>query len=359
MKLISLTLIVMGILGINSCSQNARSVEDFSGIEWENSLVIPPCKGMKKNVGLAGAFSGFVNDKLIILGGANFPVGFPWTGDKKVWWQTLYVTDNIEKNDVKWQIHDALFTYPIAYGASVQLEEGILCIGGCDKDKCFKEVFLITSKNDSLIIDYDSYPDLPQPIANATTTLLDNKIYLAGGQNSMKQEQSLIVFYMLDLLNKEIGWQELPTWDGSSRAYAVSVAQGGDIYMFSGRSFGPDKETIMHTDAHVYSPQKNKWNKIEGEFPFMAGTAIAYNDDQILFLGGVNKILPTAPDHPGFSKDIYLYDISDNKLAKVSEAPVIIPVTTNIITKDNFFYITSGETQPGIRTPYILRGAMR
>ena len=41
-------------------------------IKWDNSLTLPNLDG-KPNIGVAGAFSGFIDNHLIIAGGANFP----------------------------------------------------------------------------------------------------------------------------------------------------------------------------------------------------------------------------------------------------------------------------------------------
>lgn len=64
------------------------------------------------------------------------------------------------------------------------LPEGLLCIGGCDSERCYDDVFLLTLKNGEVQISTD-WPTLPVPLANATGALLDNKIFIAGGQEQM------------------------------------------------------------------------------------------------------------------------------------------------------------------------------
>ena len=46
----------------------SRKGENKIVMQWENSLLLPGCTGMLKNVGLAGAYSGIVEDKLLVLG---------------------------------------------------------------------------------------------------------------------------------------------------------------------------------------------------------------------------------------------------------------------------------------------------
>lgn len=46
-------------------------------IEWSNSLCLPAVDN-EPNIGVAGAFSGFIGKTLVIAGGANFPEAMPW-----------------------------------------------------------------------------------------------------------------------------------------------------------------------------------------------------------------------------------------------------------------------------------------
>ena len=57
-----------------------RKEEKRIEAQWENTLLLPGCAGMPENVGLAGAYSGIVEGKLLVLGGANFPDKYPWEG---------------------------------------------------------------------------------------------------------------------------------------------------------------------------------------------------------------------------------------------------------------------------------------
>lgn len=330
-----------------------RKDENTIQIQWENSIILPECTDMQKNVGLAGAYSGIVGGKLLVLGGANFPQKYPWEGGTKVWWSTLYSYD-LESQE--WKVYDNFLQIPLAYGVSIQVPEGLLCVGGCNQAQCSDNVFLIKEENHSFIIDSISYPSLPMPLANAAGAILDNKVYIAGGQETMINEKSTRHFYMLDLHQKEMGWQKMPDWSGSSRGYAVCAVQSGKFYLFSGRSYGPDEEMVVHTDGYAFEPKAGQWERIPGDFPVMAGTAIPYEKDNILFLGGVDKILPASPEHPGFSREVRVFNTKTKAMSSTFDCPYPIPVTTNVVNDTNAFYITSGEVQPGIRTPHILKG---
>jgi N-acetylneuraminic acid mutarotase len=53
-----------------------------------------------------------------------------------------------------------------------------------------------------------------------------------------------------------------------------------------------------------------------------------------------------------------LFDTQKETLEKISNSAIPIPVTTNLVYENNYFFITSGEIKPGVRTPYILRGEL-
>lgn len=353
------TLIII-IFMINSISVNAQSQTTdkpaAAKLHLQNDMTLPPCDGMENNLGVAGAFSGIIDNNLVIIGGANFPKGYPWEGGKKVWWKNMYRTSLSSQNQKEWYVADNFMPHTIAYGVSIQLDNGFLCIGGSDDKQCHTDVVYIKEEDGKIVADTDSFPSLPVPLANTAGVVSEDKIYLMGGQSSIVDEASTKHCFFLDLRHLEKGWQSFPAWQGESRAYAVSVAQAGKIYLFSGRSFASGQETVMHTDAHVYDPIAGKWEILQGEFPVMAGTAIPYGESEIIFLGGVGKILPTTPGHPGFSRAINTYDVHTNILQKMCDSPYPIAVTTNVAVDGNSFYITSGEVKPGIRTPNILKG---
>ncbi|WP_298647765.1 kelch repeat-containing protein [uncultured Proteiniphilum sp.] len=326
-------------------------------IAWNTANSLPAFPHTEKNIGVAGAFSGFAGDELIITGGANFPQKMPWEGGRKNWERSLYYA-NTGSPDFQWGIINDFLPGAVAYGVSVQLPEGVLCIGGCDAQQCFDDVFLIYKERGTFKISHD-WPSLPVPLANATGALLNNRIYIAGGQEKMIEENATNHFFMLDLNHKDKGWIRLPSWDGGARGYAVSVAggngEGGGFYLFSGRNYNSSGYLEILTDGHRYDPCRNEWTRLQGTFPVMAGTALVWKED-IIFFGGVTKILPGSCEHPGFENILRVYDRVLHMFIHEEILPFAVPVTTNIAKRENRFYITSGEIKPGMRIASVYEG---
>ena len=68
------------------------------------------------------------------------------------------------------------------YGAAVTTDRGIVCIGGCNSEGEIKEVLLLTWHPDRKALEIQSWPDLPFSMSQMTAALMENIIYLAGGQ---------------------------------------------------------------------------------------------------------------------------------------------------------------------------------
>lgn len=350
-----LNLFSLTVSGIEKLSPNSK----MEKIEWDNSLKLPCLDGVA-NIGIAGAFSGFIGNTLVVGGGSNFPDNMPWRGGQKTWSSTLYYIDVTNPN-AKWDIIQKGLPKSLAYGCSVELSTGLLCIGGCDSAQCYKDVFQIQFINGKIKIDTE-WPALPVPLANATASLLDNKVYIAGGQTSMDRQEATKSFFVLDLSNLKNGWKKLPSWPGEARGYAVSASQSDGFdqcfYLFSGRDYKADGYVNVLTDGYVYNPRLNSWKKLKPQFPVMAGTAITSGANHILLLGGVTQFIPGSDNHPGFSHSVRLFHTITQSLIVKENISYPIAVTTSIARKGNNFYISSGEIKPGVRTPNLLKGTI-
>lgn len=349
---ITALLLSAGLSLMGCVSQTSKSGTEQIEITWDNSLVLPPADGTTPNIGVAGAFAGIVNGKLIVAGGANFPDGYPWTGAKKVWHSDAYCMD---MSTGQWTVMSGMLQRPLAYGVSIQLPEGILMIGGGNASEIVRSVNLLTETDGKLVIDSISYPKLPVPLTNATGALTGNRIYLAGGVTDINNDRSTHTFLMLDLTQPDKGWQSLPAWPGTPLGFSTSAGMDGKFYLFSGRDFAPGQDLVMHDEGYCFDPASGTWTKLDNSFPFMAGTSFSH-DGSILFMGGVEKVLPTTPEHPGFSRAVRRYDVTTNTLDTVSVSPYPIAVTTTTFVVGDTIYVASGEEKPGIRTPHILKG---
>jgi len=339
-------------------------------LEWERISQLPPLKG-QPHMGLAGCFAGHHQGVLIIAGGANFPEGMPWEGGKKKWYREVYLLEKKAGDHYSWQNPVTRLNLPLAYGVSVSTPSGVVCVGGNNRDSCSAGVFRLSYTPDLNEVKLDSLPSLPVPLAHMAGCLLGEVLYLAGGQQSMLRPEAGHTFLRLDLSREgssDFQWEELDSWPGPPRGFAVMSAQGDGendcIFLFSGRDFGPEKETRVLSGGYKYNPRLDEWTCIStdtsGQFPVMAGRAIAAGNQHIIFPNGDDGThYPDPEQHPGFSFPGIIYNTVTGTLTVGGGLPGNTPVTAPLVEWDEEYILVSGELRPGVRTPDIYRGIIR
>jgi len=386
-------LLIMTILTCTFSSKGADTLQIRANAQIIGEL--PADLNEVKAEGVAGAFSGIIGNRLFVGGGANFPGKKPWEGGIKQFHDRLFVF-KIERDSLLLEDEEYRLPDPVAYGSSITLPDGILCVGGNNSEKCFSKVFMI-KENQEHKVDFQSLPDLPVPLSSASIVSIGEVVYVVGGSSNVDGTDSGNHFFQLDLSksgSSEFGWQSLPAFPGKGRIYTVAVAQSNGertcVYIFGGRNVNSSKEISVFTDGLVYDPLAKTWEPVvtagSSDFTVMAGTAFAVGSDQIIFVGGVPGALVEQEQsitkqlaesvkrndaagiaenqclklkyftkHPGFLRDIVRFDTVTRQLARIGTFETSCPVTTNLVMYRNEAFITSGEIKPGVRTPYIYK----
>ncbi len=319
-----------------------------SGGELSSWKAIP---GIPGKLGLAGPFVGVHNDVLLIAGGANFPEPV-WDNDK-VWHSYIYALRLTGER--QWAVPGAL-PRSIAYGASVSVDEGVICIGGNDADTVFDDVFLLTSTWDVLPL-----PSLPKPSCNGAAAAIGRNVYFFPGMHTDQLSSASQDFLRLNLDDLEAGWEALAPLPAPGRALSVLVAQsngdGDRLYLLGGRLENPSGEISFLADVFEFDPEMASapWKKMASmPNPRAAGTGVAVGTNHIFMLSGADGSLMAVADelkldHPGFPKSIYAYDTTTNTWSDAGESPVNQVTTTAVAWKDRTYLVT-GEIKPRVRT---------
>lgn len=323
-------------------AQNLETLlTDNDLIRWNTDLQLPSAVGVDRPArGLAGVFAGKIGHSLVLAGGTDFP-----EPGKKRWYADVY-----RYTSGQWEVFPKALPAPVAYGVSISIDQGLLCIGGCDSLRCKDQVFLLTFEKDMPMV--VEYPPLPRPLANISGCRIGRHVYLAGGQESMDNVEAGRYFLVLDLDHPNRGWQELPAWDGPGRVHAVAAVQSNGfdncLYLFSGRNYQTDGSWNVLDDGYEYNPRLQRWRKLEGKFPVMAATAAPFGTNHLLFFGGRDRL-------NNDTRQLLLYHtITGTLLASAVPPQIDIPVTTTLIQEGDQILLACGETAPEIRTPILL-----
>lgn len=356
------------------------------GLVTQELPPLPPIESEVKSLGYAGMYGGKVGDLILAMGGANFPNGMPWDGGSKVWSDDIFIL-----NDGKWKVSETMLPIPLAYGASISLNSGILCIGGNNKAGVSDKVFLVQIDSQTEHIKFVDYPPLPIPLANLSAVKDGDYIYVTGGNDDNK---SYTTFFRLNLSTK-LKWEKLEDMPGSGRSYHSTVVQqtgySKKLYVFSGRSIRDQRYATspLLLDTYVaYDLNEQSWDSpksicVNGKSKvLMASGAVPIGSMAVLLFGGdtgelftklqdldhkLTKTLDTnqiqnlkkqqtnlLKTHPGFSDYVYSFNTVTGSFS-IYDSIKQLPVTSLLFQDRGLTYLISGEVAPGVRTAEVNR----
>ena len=358
-------------------------------IKWEIAAQLPSGNGKEISIGVAGPLTGINNGVLIVGGGANFPDAMPWNGGKKKYLDDIFVLQQIKKGKFEW-LDSKTFKLPVAsaYGACVSTETGIVYLGGENENGISKSVFLLQWNKQLHTIEIKTLPALPIPLTNASATVYNNIIYLAGGETLNAVSDN---FYALDLSDTTNGWKQLPNLPYAVSSAILVVQSNGKqdkIYLLGGRKKNTNAVSDFYNSVYAFDCNTKEWLQQKPiPSPKAAGRGIAVGKNFILLFGGddgttfnkteslilninneKDKIKKQAlieqknklqMAHPGFKPEVLLYNTITNHWQKLSNIPFASAATTSAILWDNCIFIPSGEIKAGVRTPQILLGKLK
>lgn len=346
----------------------ATALSAADAFKWRELPALPDATGF------GAAFAGVSGGALLVTGGTNFQNGTLWTGGTKTWHDRIFLLD---KPAGAWRVAGRL-PQPRAYGVSVTIPEGVLCIGGADEQAATAEVLLLRRQGDTVIV--ENYPALPAPAMYASGALVGRTVYVAGGTGSPNGAPERR-FWALDLDAPAAtrAWRELEPWPGAPRMLATAGALGGDFYLFSGLNLvpGPDGKLARDylPDAWRYTPGRG-WTRL-ADLPVALSAApspaLVLGQAHLFMFGGddgkyLHEMQALQDRHPGFPPAIHGYHTITNTWADMGKFPqtsgpdpvlqpnaaVWPPITAPVVAWQGGWAIVNGEVRPGTRTPRVL-----
>lgn len=376
-----ITLIVI-LLSMIAC-QNKKESQPFN-LHWEQAGQLPEGENGDRHPGLAGAISGMVQNRLIIAGGANFPGALPWQGGTKTYYKDIFTWIIDSNSKLGFQNIPGELPYKVAYAAVATTTHGIVFAGGENETGLLANVSLLTIDTTTNEWVINALKPLSVPTTHAAATCLNNDVFIAGGETGKGATSAV---WKMNLEDTSKGWQALPELpnpvsDGVLAAVALPSGKT-NLYFAGGRCKQPNGISLHYQTVFKLSTGNKKWEPC-ASLPFglsAASGAISPGEKWLIFSGDqgetfekVEKLLVkislTADSiekenllnekaaiqsaHPGFSKQVLVYDFNLDKWTTSDSIPFEAPVTTNAFFYHNKAYLCSGEVRAGVRTPFIL-----
>lgn len=344
-----------------------------------------PSDSNSQHLGVAGPLVGIHHNVFILAGGANFPAGMPWNGGKKYFHKTGYIfkIDNVSEISFSEKFE---LTSAIAYGASCSTPKGVLMAGGESEIGLEDKTILVAWNGKMQNVSIQDLPSLPFPVTNASIACAGSLVFFAGGETDSETTDA---FLCLDLERPGDGWKKLPrTPYPVSHAVMVTQSNGNHdvVFLIGGRKKTQSNTSVFYSSTFQFDLKTKKWSEREPlPFPLAAGTGISIGSKRILLFGGdkgetfvkTERLILSAKEekdpvkkkaiederiivqstHPGFSKDILLYDVETNEWTLFGQLSFEAPVSTTALKLDDHtIVLPSGEVRAGIRTRNILTG---
>ena len=361
-------MLVGGMLFLGACHPTASNTPKLS-IEKMNGFPVEDTCFQK---GVSALYAGVLDGQLVMAGGCNFPNVPVADGGKKVFYDGIYTAALTETNALQWQ-KVGLLPEASAYGVTIPMDKGLVCVGGNTADRSLSDVYLMTLQDGVAVMDV--WPSLPVTIDNMAGALLDNVIYIVGGNVDGAPSSSV---YSLNLNNLDEGWKEEVAVPGNPRVQPVCAAQGGKLYVWGGFSTaGEGREATLSVDGYVYTPSTKEWEQVATPVDesgtavsLGGGVALPVGEDAILCAGGVNKdifLQALQGIHTGkeylsrpvewyqFNRKLLKYDINENQWTCLGDYEQGARAGAAMVSDGNSYYIINGELKPGIRTKDINR----
>lgn len=325
--------------------------------------------------GVSGAFAGFIDGRLMLAGGANFPHVPASQGGKKVYYDAIYAASvgslrakgGPHKHPLRWE-RVGVLPMPLAYGVAVSDSAAMYFIGGMNGEGSSSEAFAM--QREGRVMRVHPLPPLPFTMDNMAGTLLDDTwIYVVGGNCNGKPSAGMFV---LDGAKSE--WFECAPVPGGPRLQPVCVATGGHIYVWGGYCPASDSTAaVVHTDGWKYDPATNAWAAVAGPVDeagsavtLAGGCAVALPDGSVIATGGVNKDIFIAalrgefpspdyllhePDWYRFNTAVYRFNPFSETWETLSHSHRAARAGASLVALDKErTLLIGGELQPGVRS---------
>ena len=309
--------------------------------------------GLPIEGGIAGAFVGKSGPVLLLAGGYSIDGTDPANG-MRVTHDGVYAFIE-EPQPGHWRQVGTL-PKPLADGAAVAIEQGLLCIGGRNADGIFDDVYLLNWSTDDERLNIENWPKLPQPVFHPSAAATEDTVYIVGGRSGVSAVEhflSLPINHDSKTVTGDSDWQRMESQPGTVRYGAVfAVQKDGErdsLYLIGGH----DGKTAV-TDSFRYpvraKSREVSWSTLANPpRPISLTPAAPVGQSHIIVFGSDAQ---DSIDRSSGSKDILAYHTITNTWTKMGETPLQV-VQTSAASWRNSLVIAGGVAADGKTTPAV------
>lgn len=365
---------VVGTGNLPMSTQKVKIIPAETGIVTSSVKVIieemPQIKGSKGySKGVSAPFAGRYRNYTLVAGGANFPGKPAAEGGKKALYDEVYV---LRDGDSRWEQAGKL-PYPVAYGASVSTENGVICIGGSTPQGPTDRILLLSLDAKGKLV-VKELSRLPEPAEQLCATMYNGNVLIGIPQTTSSNDGREFLIMKEDGTFSTLTTPSPIVIGDQSCLTTVTGDNGKEIVLASGGYLpgeGERKPSTFPTAKVVnLGPYPYIYDRywVTGISP--AGqTATPFEGNKVLFTGGVNPdiflsaLTEPSPDylkHPAewykFNSHLYLLSPESDFIIDLGDYPATARAgAAAVALGDKSFLLINGEIKPGVRTPSIIK----
>ncbi|WP_438480425.1 hypothetical protein [Oleiharenicola lentus] len=342
-----------------SVLQAAAADQEIIWRQWKD---IPNADGLK------GMYAGTSRGHVILAGGSNFPGGRS-AGRIKQFHDEIFVCD-LTVEGRPWRMTGGKLPMASGEGAAVSTSFGIVGVGGRNAQGSLREVFLLSWNRESSDVERTALPDLPEAVATPAIAVIDDMLYVAGGEGA---KGAVAGFWRLDVARAlkdpaRSVWEALPVWmnddvAGNSGLYGamlVAVKENGRsrLLLAGGLAGSPRSQADYLRNVYCFDPATRLWAK-RSPMPRGAvlGAGLTIKDGtHVVVLGGSDghdfARLKELGERYRIPADVLWYDVARDTWSQRQSMPLGL-VGASVIELGKSWLVAGGEYSPGLRTAQV------
>lgn len=319
-------------------------------------------------VGYAGMFAGVLGARLVVGGGSQFPDRPIWRNGRKTFSDRIF---EINSPEGRWIESGLKLPRPMAHFAAASTASAICLAGGCDEKGALRESYLIRESSAGGL-QMHQLADLPEPTAYGSAVVSGDRLYVAGGQSTLGARHATAAVYSLALNAGEQGWRSEPDLPGGGTFIGTMAAADGEVFFIGGVGFDAAGKSVQSRGLWRLDSQMGNWVALP-EMPEPRVGAVSpcpvLEGGRILVIGGYAAAFSGEPrEHPGFSRQTFVYDIAKNAWSLGPVLPYVPPadrdatgdvgpapmVAAPAVLWQGHAIVVGGEVRASVRTPAVI-----
>lgn len=320
-------------------------------------------------VGYAGSFAVCLNARLLTGGGSQF-------SDKPLWLEgTKAYSDRIfalSRPTGAWVELQTRLPFAMAHFAFAATADALYLAGGITAGGLLKQVFELRADGNEVAI--RALPDLPNPLVYGAAAVANGRLYVAGGQRDAAVKAATVESWSLDVsaTSDEKAWRREPDLPGTGTFVAAMASDEQNLFFIGGVGFDSTGTGVQSKKIYRLEPRGTAWETLP-DLPEPRVGAVTpcpiVGGNRIFVMGGyASAFAGERRDHPGFSRQTFLYDIAARSWSKGPLLPHEKPVNKDATSDKGpapmvaapgavwrgYFVAVGGEVRASVRTPAVV-----